>query len=406
MQENTQEKVHTPEEQKKAVEEDIKKEEQIIKEILKEEKEIIKEIAQVTTSEQNVVVHAVTPAIKKKVYPVDEEDKEMEAEISKALKEVKPVSDKIRCMILNTYLQEDKQLNVELEAELALINLKYRKLAKPIIDRSNDIIAGKVPNEEELKHIHQYMSADEVQKKDESFANIKPIENYWLKVMKGSMVFKQFVQERDEEALKSLKLIAFSPSEDPENPHNFTLTFTFGPNDFFDNQVLTKSFLMKEEKECQKTIGSDINWKEGKNLTKKQVTKKQKNKKTGKTRTITKEVDCESFFSFFKTVEASNKKPHEHHDDEECSEDEHGDELLDHTDFGTTMIDEILPYHLEYYLGVKKDLDFGGGEENDDNTGGSSQGDDSEEEKPKKTKGKKAGKKQDDAPKQQQCNQQ
>jgi len=79
---------------------------------------------------------------------------------------------------------------------------------------------------------------------------------------------------------------------------------------------------------------------------------------------------------------------------------------MDHTDFGTTMIDEILPYHLEYYLGVKKDLDFGGGEEHDDNTGGSSQGDDSEEEKPKKTKGKKAGKKPEDLPKQQQCNQQ
>lgn len=55
-----------------------------------------------------------------------------------------------------------------------------------------------------------------------------------------------------------------------------------------------------------KTEGSKIEWHEKKNLTKKLVTKKQKNKKTGGTRTITKEVDCESFFQFFRSVDISN----------------------------------------------------------------------------------------------------
>lgn len=39
--------------------------------------------------------------------------------------------------------------------------------------------------------------------------------------------------------------------------------------------------------------------------------KKQKNKKTGQTRVITKEVDEESFFNFFKSVNITEKKEDE-----------------------------------------------------------------------------------------------
>jgi len=84
--------------------------------------------------------------------------------------------------------------------------------------------------------------------------------------------------------------------------------------------------------------------------------------------------------------------------------------MLDHMDFGSTLVEEILPYHLEYYLGVKKDIDYaglGGGDDED-----LSEGDDDseEEEKPKKSKGKKPVAKSGDpagaAGQKQQCNQQ
>jgi len=91
---------------------------------------------------------------------------------------------------------------------------------------------------------------------------------------------------------------------------------------------------MKEEKECSKATGTEITWKAGKNLTKKKVEKKQKNKKTGKTRTVEKEVDCESFFGFFKTVETTCKKDEGKDDDSCCDQ---PDEMMDHVDFGTTL---------------------------------------------------------------------
>jgi len=86
---------------------------------------------------------------------------ELEAEILTELKKVEPLQTKLKCFVLNSYLLEDKQLNVELEAELALINLKYKNLTKPLLERSNEIVKGSVPTEEELKGIHAYMTEEE-----------------------------------------------------------------------------------------------------------------------------------------------------------------------------------------------------------------------------------------------------
>ena len=59
----------------------------------------------------------------------------MEEDIIKALKEIQSLPIKIKAMVLNTYLLEDKQINSDLEAELAVISAKYKNLAKPLVDR-------------------------------------------------------------------------------------------------------------------------------------------------------------------------------------------------------------------------------------------------------------------------------
>jgi len=58
---------------------------------------------------------------------------------------------------------------------------------------------------------------------------------------------KEFIREHDEEALKSLKLVKSWSSADKTKPYDFTLTFIFGPNDFFENTELTIKFSMKDE---------------------------------------------------------------------------------------------------------------------------------------------------------------
>lgn len=56
----------------------------------------------------------------------------------------------------------------------------------------------------------------------------------------------------------------------------------FGENEFFSDAVLTKTMVqVADEQRPIKSIGTEIAWKEGKDLTKKNVQKKQKNKKSG-----------------------------------------------------------------------------------------------------------------------------
>jgi len=58
---------------------------------------------------------------------------------------------------------------------------------------------------------------------------------------------KEFIREHDEDALKSLKLVKGKPSSDATKPYDFSLTFTFGPNDFFENTELKIKFHMRDE---------------------------------------------------------------------------------------------------------------------------------------------------------------
>ncbi len=55
---------------------------------------------------------------------------------------------------------------------------------------------------------------------------------------------------------------------------DFTLKFYFDDNIYFKNKVLEKKFIHDKDSEVVKSIGTTIEWKENKNLTKKIVKKK------------------------------------------------------------------------------------------------------------------------------------
>ena len=55
---------------------------------------------------------------------------------------------------------------------------------------------------------------------------------------------------------------------------------------------LKARFRDDDKQEVVETEGTVIDWKDGKDLTKKKIKKKQKNKKTGETRQIVKTVDA------------------------------------------------------------------------------------------------------------------
>jgi nucleosome assembly protein 1-like 1 len=85
------------------------------------------------------------------------------------------------------------------------------------------------------------------------------------------MIF-ELVKEKDEEILKHVNHVH---SERGEKPKTLSVKFDFTDNEFFENKDITLKVIYKgETDEVSKIEGTQINWKEGKDPTKKKVKKK------------------------------------------------------------------------------------------------------------------------------------
>lgn len=157
---------------------------------------------------------------------------------------------------------------------------------------------------------------------------------------------------------------------------------------------------MSKQNVIEKCDGSEILWKEGRDVTMKKIKKKSKNKKANKT--TTKLVEQESFFNFFKTLSMPDEKDLEGAGEEE--EKDLGEKMDQDFDLGNDFKDQLIPLGLEYYMEVIDDDEEEGGEgdsEDEDHDqeheqkgkkGKKDSDDEEEEEKPKgKKKGKKGG---------------
>ena len=81
------------------------------------------------------------------------------------------------------------------------------------------------------------------------------------------------VKEKDEDVLKHITHIDSEKEDKPVK--SLKVNFHFGPNDYFDNQVISLKLIYKaDSEEVQKTEGTVITWKDGKDVTKKKVKKK------------------------------------------------------------------------------------------------------------------------------------
>jgi len=270
-----------------------------------------------------------------------------EKEIIDAIKKL-PLEQRFQLIALNNYTLMRKQQDVQSEGLIEELIKKYNKIQAPILHELNQIVAGKrAPNDEEVEVAKEHLTSEEIEKIPESLT-AEPIQEYWYKVLTSCLRLKEDIHDCDLSLLKCLTMIEQIPEEEGED---FTFKFHFAPNEYFENDVLTVKFIMTDEEEVKKTEACAIIWKEGKDITKKTITKKQKNKKTGKTRTVTKTVDADSFFTFFRSIESSGD------DDDEDEENEDAQRLGINHEIAVTLQDEIIPHHVEYYLGLRTGLE-------------------------------------------------
>ncbi|RSH88594.1 hypothetical protein EHS25_002821 [Saitozyma podzolica] len=237
---------------------------------------------------------------------------------------------------------------------------------EPLYERRAAIIAGKLePTDEEVEK-GQAADSDEEDEEDEEGAKITEVKEgeedatvagipeFWLTALRNHAPISETITDSDEEALKTLQDIRLSYLDDKPG---FRLHFTFGPNEFFEDSELTKTYYYQEEVGYggdfvyDKAIGQDIKWKEEKDLTKKVEIKKQRNKTTGRTRVIRKVVPTDSFFNFFKPPQPPTPEQLENAEIEEEEIEELDARLELDYQLGEDFKEKIIPRAVDFFTG-------------------------------------------------------
>lgn len=102
-----------------------------------------------------------------------------------------------------------------------------------------------VETKEEKEKAEEGKTEEKTEEKKETEAkdeNVKGIPEFWLQTLKHHDDFSGFITERDVEALKHLTDIRVAPVEN--SPHSFTIEFHFSDNEFFEDKVLKKTYVL------------------------------------------------------------------------------------------------------------------------------------------------------------------
>ena len=192
------------------------------------------------------------------------------------------------------------------------------------------------------------------------------IPNYWSVAIDNSKFFP--CNDKDKEILKHLTNISLKYDE--VDKKSFTVLFHFSDNEFFEPNVLSKTYTFKKKDDAYTSCKStEIKWKgDAPNV---KIVKK-KIKKGKNISTVTKEKKVESFFNIFEDKDEEDEEDKEEED--ENMEDDAG--LSSEADF---VQNDLIPFSMEYYLDLQKLSSV-------INDGGDDDEEDEEEDKPKRKK--------------------
>jgi len=284
------------------------------------------------------------------------------------------------------------QIEAQFYAEMHALECKYLPKFQPYFDKRLEIISGKYePGDEECDFVGASDSEEadlaetvgglkigdaEKETKKEDAEKVPGIPDFWLTIFRNVEMLSDITESYDEPILKHLQDIKVKMSTEPMG---FVLEFHFSPNEYFTNEVLTKTYEMKceleeenpfsfEGPEIVKCTGCHIDWNKGKNVTVKMIRKKQKHKQKGSIRTVNKPVDQPSFFSFFSPPTVPDDRDAELDDETQIR-------LTSDFEIGQYIRERIVPRAVLYYTGeALEDDDY---EEEEEEEG---DGDDEEEE--------------------------
>jgi len=163
-------------------------------------------------------------------------------------------SEKFRLKALENLEEEYRKIRQQYKEEHEKLLEKYQPLYEPLWKKRAEIINGKYePTEEDL---------NSVSAPPETPSDTKGITGFWLNVLKQHGLFVSRINPYDEKILLHLDDIKSSKLAGP----SFSLEFRFSENPYFSNQVLKKTYILKDNEMgipvVEKVEGTVINWKQ------------------------------------------------------------------------------------------------------------------------------------------------
>jgi len=181
----------------------------------------------------------------KVVVAKEEEEKEEDLPL---VKELKVLDDK--------YLELERQY----EKEIQVLQKKYTDMQKPILEERTKVLTTNPP--------------------DGPVTGTPALTGFWATAMKNHPAFESVIEDWDEPVLAYIREITKSNIDENDSNKGFKLTFQFTENPYFTNEILEKEYHLEESspytQECDVTLikASEINWKDGKDVTIEKVAKK------------------------------------------------------------------------------------------------------------------------------------
>jgi len=270
---------------------------------------------------------------------------------------------------------KQNELQNQYKRECLELEKKYLELTKPLYTRRRALIhATAEPTAEELEAGAAQSAKDDAD--DNPLAvppstAAAPVPEFWSTALRNHVSLSELITDRDGSALKHLTdlRIEYLPSSEPKP--GFKLIFEFSPNEYFENDVLEKTYVYREEVGYSgdfvydRAIGTEIRWKDEKDLTKEFEIKKQRNKNTNRTRLVRKAHPTESFFNFFSPPVAPSEEAIEAGEIDEEELDELEEKLEIDYQIGEDIKEKIIPRAIDYFTGKALEYDLLSEDEDD-----------------------------------------
>jgi len=263
---------------------------------------------------------------------------------------------------------KQNELQNQYKRECLELEKKYLELTKPLYARRRALIhATAEPTAEELDAGAAQSAKDDPEENPlavPSSTAPASVPEFWLTALRNHVGLSELITDRDASALKSLTdlRIEYLPSSEPKP--GFKLIFDFSPNEFFENDVLEKTYVYREEVGYSgdfvydRAIGTEIRWKDEKDLTKEFEIKKQRNKNTNRTRLVRKAHPTESFFNFFSPPVSPSEEAIEAGEIGEAELDDLEEKLEIDYQIGEDIKEKIIPRAIDYFTGKALEYDM------------------------------------------------